>query len=249
MKILLEHSSIPGTTYEESLICGSGGFVFNEMDFHESSNSGVCKFRGKFQEAGAVNKNKRIYPYEVLESNVKGLNEAIASGGLCGELDHPTDSIIHFANASHKVTKLWWEGKVLMGEGIILNTPAGKILKALINDDVRIGISSRGVGNGRVNEQGILVIGESYKLITFDAVADPSTNKAFQKRINANENILPQQIITNNFQDNFNKNDNTCINNRQQESNVASGVTKELLLAAIGGILKKDLNETRSRLS
>jgi len=69
-----------------------------------------------------------------------------------------------------------------MGQGEILNTPCGKLLKSLINDGVRVGISSRGVGNGKVNENGILVIGESYKLITFDAVADPSTHSAFQQK-------------------------------------------------------------------
>jgi hypothetical protein len=57
------------------------------------------------------------------------------------------------------------------------------VLKALIEDGVKIGISSRGVGNGKVNEDGILVIGESYKLITFDAVADPSTFAAFQEKV------------------------------------------------------------------
>jgi hypothetical protein len=119
----------------------------------------------------------------VLDENVKRLKQVVESRGLVGELDHPTDSIIHFANASHVITKLWWEGNVMMGEGEILNTPPGKCLKALINDGVRVGISSRGVGSGRVNENGILVIGESYKLITFDAVADPSCQNAFQERV------------------------------------------------------------------
>ncbi|CAE7860317.1 21 [Symbiodinium microadriaticum] len=138
---------------------------------------------GKFQEAEAINKNKRMYPYDVLDENLHRLMECVDDRRLVGELDHPTDSIIHFANASHVVTKLWWEGNVLMGEGEILNTPHGKVLKALINDGIKVGISSRGVGNGKVNEDGILVIGESYKLITFDAVADPSTFSAFQEKV------------------------------------------------------------------
>ena len=160
--------------------CGAN---FLEMDLQESkSPNGLIKFRGKFQEAFAVNKNKRMYPYEVLAENVERLMDCINDRRLLGELDHPTDSIIHFANASHVVTNLWCDGNVLMGEGEILNTPHGKVLQALINDGVKIGISSRGVGNGKVNEDGILVIGESYKLITFDAVADPSTFSAFQEK-------------------------------------------------------------------
>lgn len=229
MKLLLESDLAPGATFENRLILGGGyGAILNEMDLHEAAgNGGVVKFRGKFQEADAVNKNKRSYPYNVLNDNVKGLQETIKGGGLIGELDHPTDSIVHFANASHKITKLWWEGKTLMGEGVILNTPHGKILKALINDGVRVGISSRGVGNGKVNEDGILVIGESYKLITFDAVADPSTSQAFQEKVVSKESVAhapsPSEA-------------------RVTVKNEASGIhtlNKDLILAALGGIIQE----------
>ena len=187
MQLLLEHGIVPGTRYEDCLLYGDGSFaILNEMDLHESTDtkgSPVLKFRGKFQEADAINKNKRSYPFDVLDENVGKLQEAIGQNGLIGELDHPSDSIIHFKDASHKINKLWWDGKVLMGEGSVLNTPMGKLLRSLINDGVRVGISSRGVGNGKVNEDGILVIERGYKLITFDCVADPSTNAAFQERI------------------------------------------------------------------
>jgi len=153
---------------------------------NESSDSrlaGRLFFRGKFQEANAINKNKRMYPYEALNENVKRLQEAVKTGSLTGELDHPTDSVVHFKEASHKVTKLWWENNILMGEAMILSTPAGKVLRALMEDGVRIGISSRGVGNGVANNEGVMVISEGYKLITFDVVADPSTHSAFQERV------------------------------------------------------------------
>lgn len=151
-------------------------------DLNESTN-GTTKFRGKLQEANTVNKNKRMYPFEILNQNVEKLMEVVKVRGLYGELDHPTDSIVHLANTSHIITKLWWEGNILMGEGEILNTPNGKVLKALIDAGTRIGMSSRGVGNGQVNNEGVLVIGESFKLITFDAVADPSTFEAFQEKV------------------------------------------------------------------
>lgn len=239
MQLLLEHDITPGTVYENRLILGECCAILNEMDLNESAaNNGVVKFKGKFQEAGAVNKNRRMYPFEVLNTNVKSLQECISKGGLIGELDHPTDSIIHFANASHKVSKLWWEGKTLMGEGVILNTPAGKILKSLINDGVRVGISSRGVGNGKVNEEGILVIGESYKLITFDAVADPSTSQAFQERVVSKESVdsIPVSPENPKF---IEKNEGSSIHN----------ISKELIIAAIGGIVQKQANEIKARLS
>src|SRR6185312_286275 len=144
------------------------------------------------------------------ESNVKRLKDALNKRGLLGELDHPTDSIIHFEKSSHLVTKLWWEHSTLMGEGEVLDTPAGKVLRSLINSGVRVGISSRGVGNGSTNEDGVLVIGESYKLITFDAVADPSTFSAFQQKIVSNANESRNPAISNNSS---RKNEASRINN------------------------------------
>ena len=215
LELLREHDASPGTSYEERLIIGGGLVrplyegalhegvhrqdpnigVINFMELHESTDSlghKLVKFRGKLQEADAINKNNRKYTKAILEQNVKSLQDILEHGGLVGELDHPSDSIVHFANASHKITKLWWDGNILMGEGYILQTPSGKVLEALINGGVRIGMSSRGVGNGKVDGNGVLVIGESYKLITFDAVADPSTYAAFQERVvNAKESVVP----------------------------------------------------------
>ena len=110
--LLLEHTNFAcGDVYEDSLILGGCGGVINEMELHESSDNlgKLLVFRGKFQEADAVNKNKRLYPKSILENNTKRLLNTIKEGGLVGELDHPTDSIIHFKEASHKVTKLWWD--------------------------------------------------------------------------------------------------------------------------------------------
>jgi len=206
--------------------CDGSGF---HMELNESTTKGgLAKFRGKFQEAEAINKNKRMYPYNVLDENVKKLAEAITDRRLIGELDHPTDSIVHFANASHVITKLWWENNTLMGEGEILSTPSGRILHALINDGVKIGISSRGVGQGTTNEDGILVIGEGYKLITFDAVADPSTYAAFQERVTGrrNESTVERKPI---------------ISNSSSVKNESCGidtVSKEALVACLGQIIK-----------
>ena len=159
----------------------------------------------------------------------------IDARGLVGELDHPTDSIIHFEKCSHVITKLWWEGNNLMGEGEILNTPHGRILKSLLSDGVRVGISSRGVGNGRTDENGILIIGESYKLITFDAVADPSTYNAFQEKVvsSKKENYIP------NYQNNVAKN---------ESSRIYKNTTKEALIACLGGIIEKQTSNIKARL-
>jgi hypothetical protein len=215
--------------------CDNGGFV---LSLNESAtDKGLTKFKGKFQEAEAVNKNKRIYPFGVLDENVKKLVPIVEARGLVGELDHPTDSIIHFEKCSHVITKLWWEGNNLMGEGEILNTPHGRILRSLLSDGVRVGISSRGVGNGRSDENGILVIGESYKLITFDAVADPSTHNAFQEKVvGKKESYTPAP--SSEIHKNVAKNESSRIHN----------VNKEALIACLGGIIEQQTSNIKVRL-
>lgn len=219
--------------------CTNSGFSLELHEGNTSIKGGLVKFRGKFQEAEAVNKNKRMYPYDVLQENIDRLQEAVADRRLVGELDHPTDSIIHFANASHIVTRLWWDGNLLMGEGEILNTPHGEILKALIECGVKVGISSRGVGNGKVNEDGILVIGESYKLITFDAVADPSTFEAFQEKVSSKkESVNPSRTeLRKEVSKTVIKNENSSIDT----------VNKEALIACLGGFVKSQAAKIKSR--
>ena len=205
-----------------------------EINLQESNiEKGLLKFRGKLQEAECINKNKRMYPYAVLDENVQRLQEIVKARGLLGELDHPADSIIHFKDASHIITKLWWDGNIMMGEGEILNTAMGRQLKALLQDGIRIGMSSRGVGNGKVNENGVLVIGEGYKLITFDAVADPSTPAAFQERVvGKKESYIPQ----NNY-DTFEKNDDASIYT----------LNKELVIAAMSGVIRESTDKYLAR--
>ncbi len=165
------------------LICDCVGSSDIEIISEATSKTGGSELiiRGKFQEADVINKNKRRYPMSVLAPQVDALNEVIQVY-LLGELDHPQDSIIHFENCSHRIMKLWWEGNLLMGQAKILDTPSGRILQSLIlKEGIKPGISSRGVGSGRMNQEGITEINEGFKLITFDMVADPSTPGAYLK--------------------------------------------------------------------
>lgn len=209
-----------------------------ELALNESNSTNKCIFRGKFQEANAINKNKRMYPYDVLAGNIVRLEESIKGRSLYGELDHPSDSIIHLKEASHIVTKLWWEGNSMMGEGEVLPTPAGIILRKIMESGGRVGISSRGVGNGTTNNEGVLVIGESYKLITFDAVADPSTFSAFQKRVaGKNENVyVPGQ----------NQNFNTQA--AKIESRSVHNVNDKTLISFAGTVIQKYADELKNRI-
>lgn len=201
---------------------------FAHMELKESTKLGATCFRGRFGVANEVNKNKRKYPFDVLNRNVESLTETIEHRGLYGELDHPTDSIVHLANVSHLVTKLWWEDNTLMGEAEILKTPSGMILKAILESG-RVGISSRGVGNGQSDKDGVLIIGESYKLITFDVVADPSTYSAFQKMVVGKQESVRQET----------KNEASCIHK----------VNPSTLISYFGLCIQKQTRELKERLS
>tara|TARA_R110002096_G_scaffold70254_6_gene168470 strand:- start:11352 stop:12668 length:1317 start_codon:yes stop_codon:yes gene_type:complete len=155
--------------------------VLEKVKIINEGTKGRTKVRlqGKFQKCDEQNNNGRIYPKSILESQVKAIQEKIGDRSLVGALDHPTNDAIHLSQASHLITKLWVEknGDV-MGECEILSTPNGKIVEALLNDGVKLGISSRGIGSVTEGIKGKLV-NEDFKLITFDLVSDPSTRGAF----------------------------------------------------------------------
>jgi len=137
------------------------------------------RLRGKFQQCDEQNNNGRIYPRKILEAQVQAIQEKIGDRSLVGALDHPANDAIHLSQASHVITGLsvGKNGEVI-GECEILSTPNGKIVEALINDGVKIGISSRGVGSVTEGIKG-KIVNEDFKLITFDLVSDPSTRGAF----------------------------------------------------------------------
>ena len=95
-----------------------------------------------------------------------------------GELDHPDDSVINLKNASHLITKMWWDGDQVMGKIQVLSTPAGKVLSELINSGVKLGISSRGLGTVK-ESNGTTLVEDDFQLICFDMVSEPSTPGAY----------------------------------------------------------------------
>jgi hypothetical protein len=156
-------------------------FSFGEISLiSEGKGSGPMKFRGVFSEADRPNGNKRVYNRPLLEREVKKLQSQISDRRLLGELDHPTDEIVHLGNVSHVITRLSMQGSHVMGEGEVLNTPAGKVLTELLRAGVKLGISSRGTGSVDLDESGSnYVVGENYNMITFDMVSEPSSQDAF----------------------------------------------------------------------
>lgn len=140
--------------------------------------NGGMMLSGKLQEAEVQNGNGRVYPKKILEREMKNYMMLVKENRALGELDHPDDSVINLKNASHMVTDCWWDGNNVMGKVKVLNTPSGKILQQLVNDGVKLGISSRALGS--VNESnGQTVVQEDLQLICFDFVSEPSTPNAY----------------------------------------------------------------------
>ena len=229
---------------QQYLICDCTGNTQLQILANESTGSkpGHLRFRGKFQEAEAQNKNGRIYSYDILERERARLGACISERRLFGELDHPPDSIIHLENASHLITKLWWDKDIiLMGEGEILPTPAGQILETFIRCGIPVGVSSRGVGTGKTNNEGIMVIDPSFKLITFDVVADPSTPNAFashMESVNKKSFYQTTKVPSSKSAKKNEKTEQRVVNS----TNTKYQFSKEVLVGAIKGIFEESLN-------
>jgi len=145
------------------------------------------------QKANTKNHNGRIYPPEILFREVKKYSQLVKERRSLGELDHPDSPIVELKNVSHLITHIYVTGDDVRGDIEILNTPQGKILRSIIEQGVKIGISSRGVGSlqkvGDVN-----MVQDDFELIAFDSVSSPSTPGAFlveglQHKIDRHNNL------------------------------------------------------------
>jgi hypothetical protein len=140
------------------------------------------------QKWGVKNKNGRIYPKEILVPQVEEYQNKVQANSAVGETDHPENSTISLANLSHMITKMWWgkgdDENVLYGEIKLLVTPGfiklgivsmpGDKILFYIQNKIKIGISSRGVGTLK-EMQGENYVQNDFELIGFDLVESPST--------------------------------------------------------------------------
>jgi len=152
--------------------------VLTEAEKRKVIDEGTVYLVGVCQRAGTKNGNGRIYRKQTLQREIENYQKSISERRSLGELDHPDDSVINLKNASHLVAKMWWDGENVMGKIEVLNTPSGKILKDLIKSNVKLGISSRGLGSVK-EEQGHIMVEDDFQLICFDIVSEPSTPGAY----------------------------------------------------------------------
>ena len=142
------------------------------------------KIKGIFMQADIKNRNGRIYPMEVLQKEVKRYNKQYVNEKRAfGELGHPDGPTVNLERASHLVTALYPDGKNFIGEAKILSTPMGEIVKSLMDDGAKLGVSSRGMGSLDQKNGANYVRNDFYLATAADIVADPSAPNAFVEGI------------------------------------------------------------------
>lgn len=144
-------------------------------------DNGVQKhyIEGVFIQAEQKNKNNRIYPISIIEKEVdRYVKEMVNTNRALGELEHPEQVEVNLKEASHKIESLIFDGNNVIGKAKIIDTPNGRIAKALISEGVQFGVSTRGLGSVN-NKNGVYYVQDDFYMTAIDIVSDPSAPDAF----------------------------------------------------------------------
>jgi hypothetical protein len=142
------------------------------------------KIRGVFMQSDVKNRNGRVYPQEVLAKEVAKYNKNfINENRAFGELGHPDGPTVNLERVSHMITSLAPDDKNFIGEAKIMDTPMGKIVKNLMDEGAKLGVSSRGMGSLEQKNGANYVRDDFYLATAADIVADPSAPNAFVQGI------------------------------------------------------------------
>ncbi|MCH2264764.1 MAG: hypothetical protein MK371_07680, partial [SAR86 cluster bacterium] len=169
-------------------------FEYGEVEPSKSSD-GIVTMKGVIQKAQQPNANNRIYPRPILEREDAKYQELIKERRSLGELDHPDSPIVQLENVSHLITDTKWDGDDLVGTVEVLDTPKGQILEKLINRDIKLGISSRGLGSTSRTNEGYDMVEDDFSLVCYDMVSNPSTSGAY---MNLQESVEYKTLISQN---------------------------------------------------
>ena len=143
------------------------------------------------------NGNGRYYSRDLWEREIDKYMENVRANRALGELDHPDSSIINLKNVSHNIKKIWWDGDHVMGAIELLPTPSGNILRALFENKIPVGVSSRGMGS--LKQMGDLMeVQDDFELLCWDFVSTPSNPGSYMKEkgmMNESKNIQHNKYI------------------------------------------------------
>ena len=134
---------------------------------------------GVFMQSETKNRNGRIYPIATMSKEIERYNkEYVTQNRAMGELGHPEGPTVNLERVSHIIKDLKQDGNDVYGRAKILDTPYGKIVKNLMDEGAKLGVSSRGMGTLK-EQDGVNVVQEDFMLASVDVVADPSAPNAF----------------------------------------------------------------------
>ena len=155
-----------------------------EYIVEETNGKKNYAIKGIFMQSDIKNKNGRMYPKEILQREVVRYNrEFINKNRAFGELGHPDGPTVNLERVSHMITSLEPDGKNFIGEAKIMDTPMGKIVKNLMDEGAKLGVSSRGMGSLKQRGGANVVSDDFYLATAADIVADPSAPNAFVEGI------------------------------------------------------------------
>jgi hypothetical protein len=147
------------------------------------STAGNPIVEGILATAEVKNGNGRYYKKDLWEREIDKYLSSVKENRALGELDHPESSIINLKNVSHNIKGIWWDGDKVMGKIEILPTPSGNILKALIENNITVGVSSRGMGSLKPLGE-TMEVQDDFELLCWDFVSTPSNPGSWMKPIN-----------------------------------------------------------------
>jgi hypothetical protein len=158
------------------------------------SESGNLLVKGILATAEVKNGNGRYYSKDLWEREIDKYMENVRANRALGELDHPDSSIINLKNVSHNIKKIFWEGDNVMGIIELLPTPSGNILTSLFQNNIPVGVSSRGMGS--LKQMGELMeVQDDFELLCWDFVSTPSNPGSYMAVTGMmNESKIPQQF-------------------------------------------------------
>ncbi len=179
MKVLIDHT---GTA---------------RMALNESKEDKRLYAEGKIGQCDVPTANGRVYPRSIIEREIAKLQEKINNSSLLGAVDHPNDGRSRIMESGHIVRKLWIEkdGAVYGKFEIVEESDAGRNLAAFLKHGASIGVSSRGLGSTRMNEQGQEVVTEDFRLSSYDFVSDPAVSTAFPQFFTEDKDQLAQVTV------------------------------------------------------
>tara|TARA_B000000565_G_scaffold172921_1_gene130916 strand:+ start:1379 stop:2029 length:651 start_codon:yes stop_codon:yes gene_type:complete len=193
-----------------------------EVIVEERNGKKSMFIEGIFLQGDLKNRNGRMYPMDTLRKEVQRYNESFVAGGRAlGELGHPEGPTVNLDRVSHKITSLRENGTNFIGKAKILDTPMGRIAKNLIDEGVKLGVSSRGLGTLTTNSEGVKIVSDDFHLATAaDIVADPSAPDAFVQGIMEGKDwVWDGGIVRERFAAKTYKAVNTMVDQKQLEEN------------------------------